>query len=132
MKFLSVLYALFISVLILACLWLVSPYVIASPKLSLAILVTLLIAPICAGLRSMLELWLIMPIGKMLINERQVPALLLGVFIVSMIAAVAIPWLHGISGWNVWTWLTSLAFAAFNFETFNALFGGCRRMFDGM
>lgn len=40
------------------------------------------------------------------------------VFVLGLLVAIAIPWLRGISGWGVWQWIASIAFAYFNFETF--------------
>lgn len=120
---LSTFYAVIVAAVILLLLYLVAPYVVEYPKIATLILALLMLSSIGTGLRSMIELVILMPMLKMTKNDTKSFVLCPIVFGLGLLAAIAIPWLNGVSEWGVWQWIASIVFTLFNLETFYAFFG---------
>lgn len=83
-----------------------------------------------AGARSMLEMGILWPMTKITNSLGKSFFVCPLIFLVSMLVAIALPWLNGVSGFNAWCWASSIAFTLFNFETFYALVGATCRMYN--
>ena len=121
-KALSTLYAVLMSVVVLTLFFCVSPHVVEYPKVALVIFVLLLLSPIGAKLREAVELFILSPMSKIAKDDIKALSFCPFIFGGGMLVAVAIPWLDGVEDWSVWNWLASMAFTAFNFETFYAFY----------
>lgn len=121
-KVLSTLYAALMSIVVLALFFCASPHVVENPKVALVIFVLLLLSPIGAKLREAVELFILRPMSKIAKDNIKVLSFCPFIFGGGMLVAVAIPWLDGVEDWSVWNWLASIAFTAFNFETFYAFY----------
>lgn len=128
---LTTIYAIFVSVVIVSLLYFATPYVTEYPKTATAILVILMITSIGTGLRSLIEIGVLMPMLKIAGNDAKCLALCPIVFGVGLLAAVAVPWIYGISGWGVWQWIASIIFTLFNLETFYAFILATIKVFNG-
>lgn len=121
-KVLSTLYAALMSIVVLALFFCASPHVVENPKVALVIFVLLLLSPIGAKLREAVELFILRPMSKIAKDNIKVLSFCPFIFGGGMLVAVAIPWLDSVEDWSVWNWLASIAFTAFNFETFYAFY----------
>jgi len=104
--------------------------VIEYPKISLAILLLLLLTSFGAGARSALEMALLMPMAKLSNGNGNLYLPSSIVYSLGMLIAIIIPWLNGVSAFNVWNWIASIGFTFFNFETFYAFVGATLRMYN--
>lgn len=129
-QLLITIYALLISAAILVALYFVNPLVIEYPKISLAILLLLLLTSFGAGARSALEMALLMPMAKLSNGNGNLYLPSSIVYSLGMLIAIIIPWLNGVSAFNVWNWIASIGFTFFNFETFYAFVGATLRMYN--
>ena len=127
---LSTIYAVIVAAVIIFLLYLVAPYVVEYPKIATLILALLMLSSIGAGLRSIIEMGILMPMLKMTKNDTKSFVLCPAVFGLGLLAAIAIPWLNGVSEWGAWQWIASIAFTLFNFETFYAFFGAALRAYN--
>lgn len=127
---LSTIYAVIVAAVIIFLLYLVAPYVVEYPKIATLILALLMLSSIGAGLRSIIEMGILMPMLKMTKNDTKSFVLCPTIFGLGLLAAIAIPWLNGVSEWGAWQWIASIAFTLFNFETFYAFFGAALRAYN--
>lgn len=127
---LSTIYAVIVAAVIIFLLYLVAPYVVEYPKIATLILALLMLSSIGAGLRSIIEMGILMPMLKMTKNDTKSFVLCPIIFGLGLLAAIAIPWLNGVSEWGAWQWIASIAFTLFNFETFYAFFGAALRAYN--
>lgn len=127
---LSTIYAIIVTAVIILLLYLLAPYVVEYPKISTLILALLMLSSIGAGLRSMIEMGVLMPMLKMTKNDAKSFVLCPVVFGIGLLAAIAVPWINGISNWGTWQWIASVAFTLFNFETLYAFFGATLRAYN--
>lgn len=127
---LSTFYAVIVAAVIIFLLYLVAPYVVEYPKIATLILALLMLSSIGAGLRSIIEMGILMPMLKMTKNDTKSFVLCPIIFGLGLLAAIAIPWLNGVSEWGAWQWIASIAFTLFNFETFYAFFGAALRAYN--
>lgn len=123
-------YAISVSAVILALLYFASPYVVEYPKASIVILALAMITSVGAGARSMLEMGILWPMTKVANGIGKFFGACPFIFLAAMFMAVALPWLNGVSDFNAWRWVSSIAFTLFNFETFYAFVGATRRMYN--
>lgn len=117
------LYSIVVSIVVLALLYYVNPLVIEYPKKSLAILLLLMLTSFGTGARSMIEIAIMYPLIKIANGQTIVSLSCSIVFAIGLLISLVIPWLNGISGFNIWNWLTSIGFTLFAFETFYAFIG---------
>lgn len=127
---LSTIYAVIVTAVIVLLLYLVTPFVVEYPKIATAILALLMLSSIGTGLRSMIELGVLMPMLKITKNDTKPFVLCPIVFGFGLLAAIIIPWLNGVSDWGTWQWIASIAFTLFNFETFYAFVGATLRVYN--
>ena len=127
---LSTIYAVIVAAVIIFLLYLVAPYVVEYPKIATLILALLMLSSIGAGLRSIIEMGILMPMLKMTKNDTKSFVLCPIIFGLGLLAAIAIPWLNGVSEWGAWQWIASIAFTLFNFETFYAFVGATLRAYN--
>lgn len=127
---LSTIYAVIVAAVIIFLLYIVAPYVVEYPKIATLILALLMLSSIGAGLRSIIEMGILMPMLKMTKNDTKSFVLCPIIFGLGLLAAIAIPWLNGVSEWGAWQWIASIAFTLFNFETFYAFFGAALRAYN--
>ena len=127
---LSTFYAVIVAAVIIFLLYLVAPYVVEYPKIATLILALLMLSSIGAGLRSIIEMGILMPMLKMTKNDTKSFVLCPIIFGLGLLAAIAIPWRNGVSEWGAWQWIASIAFTLFNFETFYAFFGAALRAYN--
>lgn len=126
----SFLYSVVVCAALLCALWFLFPVAIKSPIISGCILIFLLITPLGAALRTISEVGMVYPILK--IDEGlKHAAIPMAVFAVAIVAAIAIPWVRGIDGWEWKQWVVALMYTFFSFETFFALFNGLRTAKNG-
>ncbi len=129
-KVLSTLYAIFVCAIIITLLYLVAPYVVKHPKTATIVLAVALLSSLGAGLRSMIEIGIMRPMIKIANGKTKSLVFCPIVFVAGLLASIAIPWLNGISAWNVWNWIASIGFTLFNFETFYAFIGATLRVYN--
>ena len=115
--FLAIAYSLLISAILLAALWFLFPIAICFPKLATLILLVMLITPMGATARSYVEVKLLMPYVKLLMNNISKTPILV-IFGLSLAVSLSFPWVHRFEGWKVWHWITAIAYTAYSFETF--------------
>ncbi|WP_289756012.1 hypothetical protein [Muribaculum intestinale] len=123
-------YAISVSTLILVLLYFASPYVVEFPKVTIVILALAMLTSLGTGVRSMLEMGILWPMAKIVNGIAKSFLACPFIFLTAMLVAVALPWLNGVSGFNVWSWVSSITFTMFNFETFYAFVGATRRMYN--
>lgn len=125
---LSALYSACVAAIIVSLLYLAARYVIQYPKAATIVLAVLMLTSFGTGLRSIIEFGVLSPLLK--IANGQTKSLLFCpiVFLAGMLAAITIPWLDVVSDWGIWSWIASLGFTLFNFETFYALVSGTFRV----
>ena len=129
-KFLLAIYAVVISAVIVALMYAIKPYVVEYPKAAMIILLLLLFSSFGAGARSMIEMGILWPMAKIANGIGKSFFTCPFIFLAAMLVATALPWLNGVSGFNAWRWISSIAFTLFNFETFYAFVGATRRMYN--
>ena len=129
-KILLTIYAIAVSIVIITLLYFVSPVVTEYPKTTTIILALAMLTSIGTGVRSMLEIGILWPMAKITNGISKYFFACPLIFFLAMLVAIVIPWLNGISGFTVWNWISSIAFTAFNFETFYAFVGATRRMYN--
>lgn len=123
-------YAISVSAVILALLYFASPYVVEYPKTTIVILALAMVTSVGTGARSMLEMGILWPMAKVANGIGKFFWACPFIFLVAMLMAVALPWLNGVSEFNAWRWVSSIAYTLFNFETFFAFVGATRRMYN--
>lgn len=124
------LYSIVVSIAVLALLYFVNPLVIEYPKTSLAMLALLMLTSFGAGARSMIEIAILNPLIKIANGQTKVFLSCSMVFATGLLISLVIPWLNGVSGFNVWNWLASIGFTLFAFETFYAFVGASLRIYN--
>lgn len=129
-KLLLAIYALAVSAVIITALYFVSPYVAEYPKVTTIILALVMLTSVGTGARSMLEMGVLWPMTKMANGISKSFLTCPFIFLVAMLIVVVLPWLNGVSDFNVWRWISSIAFTLFNFETFYAFVGATLRMYN--
>lgn len=113
-------YAAVSSAVILLLLYLVSPYVVEFPKIAIVVFVLTMLTRVGTGVRSMIEIGILVPMIKIARSGGKPFFACPFIFLAALLIAVALPWLNGVSDFNVWRWISSIAFTMFNFETFYA------------
>lgn len=119
-----------VSIAVLALLYYFNPLVIEYPKISLAILLLLMLTSFGTGARSMIEMAILNPLIKITNGQTKVFLSCSIVFAIGLLISLVIPWLNGVSGFNVWNWLASIGFTLFVFETFYAFVGASVRIYN--
>lgn len=122
-------YALCVSFVVLALLYFANPYVVEFPKTSFVILALAMFTSIGTGVRSMLEMGVLLPMIKITKGNNKPFLACPFIFLVAMLIAIVLPWINGVSDFNVWNWISSIAFSLFNFETFYAFVCATLRMY---
>lgn len=123
-------YAISVSIVILALFYLASSCVVEYPKVTIVVLALAMLTSVGTGVRSMLEMGILWPMAKIANDKAKSFFACPFIFLTAMLASVALPWLNGVSGFNAWHWVSSIAFTMFNFETFYAFVGATRRMYN--
>lgn len=123
-------YAMIVSAVIITLLYFVSPYITQYPKLTTIILALAMLTSVGTGTRSMLEMGILWPMAKMANGISKSFLICPFIFLVAMLIAVILPWFNGVSGFDAWRWISSIAFTLFNLETFYAFVGATRRMYN--
>lgn len=121
-------YAISMSAVILALLYFASPYVVEFPKVTIVILALVMLTSLGTAIRSMLEMGILWPMAKIANGFAKSFLACPFIFLSAMIVAVVLPWLNGVSDFNVWSWVSSITFTMFNFETFYAFVGATLRI----
>lgn len=129
-RILLTLYALLISVVVIALLYLVNPYVTEFPKTATIILALSMLTSFGTRVRSMLEISILWPMIKIADGKSKLFSVCPFVFLIALLVAIVIPWLNGVSDFNIWHWISSIAFTMFNFETFYAFIGATLRIYN--
>lgn len=129
-ELLLAIYALAVSAVIITALYFVSPYVTEYPKVTTIILALAMLTSVGTGARSMLEMGILWPMAKIANGSSKSFLTCPFIFLIAMLIAVVLPWLNGVSDFNAWCWISSIAYTLFNFETFYAFVGATRRMYN--
>lgn len=124
------LYSIVVSIAVLALLYYVNPLVIEYPKISLAMLLLLMLTSLGTGARTTIEIATLNPLIKIANGQTKVFLSCSIVFAIGLLISLVIPWLNGVSGFNLWNWLTSIGFTLFAFETFYAFVGASVRIYN--
>lgn len=122
-------YAIIVSAAIIALLYVARPYVVEYPKEAIIILEFVMLSSIGARIRTMLEAVFLLPVVKIVNGDIKLYAICSFIFFMAILAAVALPWLNGVSGFDAWCWISSIVFTMFNFETLYAFAGATMRMY---
>lgn len=109
-QFLSALYALILSAGVLYLAWLMQPILMGDTWKACAII---LAANVVLLLLSPILKFLIVPVFSICKGEFASAAYV--IFTIATLAGIAIPWFHGISGWNAWTWVSAFLYSALIF-----------------
>lgn len=123
-------YSMSVSAVILVLLYFTSPYVVEFPKVAIVIFALAMLTSIGTGIRSSIEMGILWPMAKIANGIAKPFFACPFIFLIAMLVAVALPWLNGVSEFNVWRWVSSIAFTMFNFETFFAFVGATWRMYN--
>lgn len=129
-RILLAIYASTVSAAIISLLYLLSPYVTEYPKVMTIILALAMLTSVGTGTRSMIEMGILWPMAKIANGIGKSFFACPFIFLAAMLMAIALPWLNGVSGFNAWRWISSIAFTMFNFETFYAFIGATLRMYN--
>lgn len=106
-QFLSGLYALALSAGVLYLAWLVQPMLMGGTWKACAIIFVASIVALM--LRGILK-YLVAPVFAICKGEFAGAAYT--IFTLATLVGLAIPWLHGITGWNAWTWVSAFLYAS--------------------
>lgn len=123
-------YAICVSATIIAFLYFVSPYVTEHPRVMTIILALAMLTSIGAGTRSLIEMGIILPMAKIANGNAKYFVACPFIFLAALLVAIVLPWLNGVSGFNAWRWISSIAFTMFNFETFYVFVCATLRMYN--
>ena len=104
-QFLSGLYALALSAGTLYLAWLVQPMLMGGDWKACAIIFA---ASVVALMLQGILAWLVLPVFAICKGEFAGAAYT--IFTLATLVGLAVPWLHGITGWNAWTWVSAFLY----------------------